>query len=677
MELRNYLNIVKRWFWLLVVGLILGCGIAYSLSARQTPIFQSSTKLLVSRAPENKTDYTDYWTDQQLAQTYIQLLTTQPVLDAASGRLGYPVTAGQVSASLIKDTRIIRVAIEDSNPVRTADIANTLMSVLIEQNEKLQSGQFAQSEESLQTQLKQVESQIASLQLEVGKVSGESLQNQLSEVKDQIDTLQTQILRLQGTIHAPRPTQLVVITPTAQLTSTGKVDPQKPTETQAAVILYTTPTLRPDESQAIQQNQFEMDQAQRMLTFYQEIYTNLVTSSVSKDSGQGLDQKQNTLVLYQQIYSNLLSSYESVRLARLVSTPNIVQVERGSIPTNPIRPRPINDAGIGGAIGLMIAAMIIFLVEYLDDSIKLPDDISRITGVPVIGYIAEMDHSKTKGEEVYVASKPRAAITEAFRSLRTNISFSEVDRLIQTILVTSPTPEDGKTTIAVNLAMIMAQSGKKTILVDADLRRPRCHRFLGLPNREGLSDIFLSHQSAEVVTREWKKDSNLSVITSGKLPPNPSELLGSEKMLRILDELKGMADVIIIDSPPFLVSDPSVLASIVDGVVLIVKPGVSRTESIRAIVDQLQRVNAKVLGIVFNRIPRNRGYYYGGYSYYSGYYYRSKYGATNRYYDEDHRWTGSIPGRIKHSFKKIFSSRSVEKPYADSDPKEIIDPVKE
>jgi non-specific protein-tyrosine kinase len=213
--------------------------------------------------------------------------------------------------------------------------------------------------------------------------------------------------------------------------------------------------------------------------------------------------------------------------------------------------------------------------------------------------------------------QPRSPVSEAFRSLRTNLEFSSIQKPIHSILVTSPGPSEGKTTVAVNLAAIFSQIKKRVILLDADLRRPHVHHLLGLSNREGLSSLFLNTDHASNIGRSREDLPNLVAITSGSLPPNPAELLGSEKMSRILQEMTRNVDLVVIDTPPSLVADALILAAKVDAVLFVIKPGFTRVETARASVKSFNRIGARVVGVVMNRIPRNRSHYYGGYTYYS------------------------------------------------------------
>jgi capsular exopolysaccharide synthesis family protein len=195
-----------------------------------------------------------------------------------------------------------------------------------------------------------------------------------------------------------------------------------------------------------------------------------------------------------------------------------------------------------------------------------------------------------------------------------------VSKPIKTILVTSSGASEGKTSVAINLAVVMAQGGKKVILMDADLRRPSVSEKLGVPNNKGLSDLFLGQLEVKDVRTSWDVE-NVTTIMSGPPPPNPVDLLSSTRMDDILEDLKQDADIIILDGPPFLVADAGILASKVDGVLLVFRHGYTRREVARNATERFKRVGANVLGVVFNRIPRSGIDLYGHYGYgYEGYY---------------------------------------------------------
>ncbi len=590
MELKQYLTLLRRWIWLLILGLVLGVGVGYIVSIYTTPIYRASTKFMVVRSPQQSTSELSYVSDYQLTSTYVAWLKTTPVIEAASDKLNYGINAGGISAQTVQNTQIIQVMVEDPDPEHAAAIANTLVEVLVERNDLVQASRYTTTEASLQAQVKQIEEQINSLQGQINLISTESVKEQLTQIENQISILQEEISSLQRDI--------------ATLNSYGM--------------------LTAEQQQQLTDKQARLAQIQPVLALYQQVYTNLVVLGQPYTSGSNgedprISQMQTTLGLYQQIYLALLNNLESVRLARLQNTPNIVQIEAASVPGGPIRPRTMNNLLLGGAIGLMLAAGAAFLIEYLDDTLKTPEDIEQALGLPVLGYIAEMQYAEKGKENLYVAMQPRSPVSEAFRSLRTNLEFAGVEKPLKSILVTSPGPSEGKSTVAVNLAAIIAQGGKNVMLIDADLRRPHIHRFLGISNRMGLSDVFRGITSLETVYRTWDGTKGLTVVTSGSLPPNPSELLSSERMTQVINTLEAQFDVVVIDSPPSLVSDAPVLAAKVDGVLLVVHPGHTHIDAARATLEQVNRSGARMVGVVLNRIPRNRAHYYGGYRYYSPY----------------------------------------------------------
>jgi capsular exopolysaccharide synthesis family protein len=298
-------------------------------------------------------------------------------------------------------------------------------------------------------------------------------------------------------------------------------------------------------------------------------------------------------------------------LARLQNTPNVVSIETAVVPTNPVRPKPVTNTGLSAVVGLLLAGGIAFLIEYLDDTIRTPEDIERILKLPVIGYIGNIDVGQGEAVDLHVLMHPRSPISEAFRSLRTNLEFTNVDRALKKILVTSAGPSEGKTMVAVNLAAIIAQGGKRVLLIDADMRRPRIHSIFGISNRVGLSTLFRGNMTVRSVMRAVEGLENVFIITSGNLPPNPTELLASTKMDHILQEASQDVDVIIVDSPPSIVADFQVLATKLDGVLMVVQPGNTRADAAFAMLEQLGRVDGSMLGVVLNKIPRD-SYHYSG-----------------------------------------------------------------
>jgi polysaccharide biosynthesis transport protein len=345
------------------------------------------------------------------------------------------------------------------------------------------------------------------------------------------------------------------------------------------------------------------------ITKNQELLGTLNSARQIAQTQSDINVLETKLITLQSNYANLLSNTDR-------GASNVLSiVEAASLPTVPIGPSRLPMILLSVGIAFIIAAGAAYLLEYLDDTLKTPDDITRVLNLPVLGSLSEVKPGQNEAD--YVEENPRSIIAESFRSLRTNLEFVAIDKPLDTILITSSGVSEGKTSVATNLAIVMAQGGKKVILLDADMRNPSIHAALKISNSVGLSDLFRCPANAKIVTNEWKD--GILVITAGKMPPNPTDLLGSNKMNEIIDELKQMADVVIIDGPPFIVIDAAVLSAKVDGVLLVVRHAITRKGAARATMEQLRRSGARVLGVAINRIPRTGEGYFGTYRYHDKY----------------------------------------------------------
>ncbi len=361
----------------------------------------------------------------------------------------------------------------------------------------------------------------------------------------------------------------------------------------------------------------------------------MFSASELANTQKQIDALQIKLTTLQTNYVSLLSNTQQGAINSLsVLSP-------AARPQTPIGPNRLALNLLAGASGLVLAVGAAYLLEFLDATIKTPEEISRLFGLSVIGYIA--DTRLVEGKP-HVAEQPHSTVAEAFRSLMTNLEFAGVEKPLKTILVTSAAASEGKTTIATNLAITMAQGGKKVILLDADLRRPKVHAFLGLPNKAGVNEIYEGGLEVMEALQTWK-DENLAVITAGSRAANPTELLGSEKMSQILSSLEGVAEVVILDGPPFLVADAWVLAAKVDGVLLVVRPTYTHRDAVRTVMEQVTRMGARVVGVALNRIPARQAEYYGGYWYISPYHANNRYGYVGDNGSDKAR-TGSRRGKM-------------------------------
>jgi succinoglycan biosynthesis transport protein ExoP len=299
--------------------------------------------------------------------------------------------------------------------------------------------------------------------------------------------------------------------------------------------------------------------------------------------------------------------------------PSAVQihvVRPGSVPSGPSSPRPVVNIAIGLVLGAIAGVGAGVLKDALDTRIGHAEDVAGAGDIPVLGEIPY--EGAARKHPLAADTNPFGPRSEAFRKLRTNLRFIGVDQPPRTIVISSPRSGDGKSSAALNLAFSLADDGARVILVDADLRCPSIASSLGLVETAGLTSVLSGQAEIADVLQRAERRSAIDVMTSGPVPPNPSELLGAKKMHLVLDALSENADYVIVDSPPLLpVTDAAVVASGTDGVVLLVRAGRTKRDELRAALESLNAVNANTLGVVMNMMKaakrdRYRYYYYYG-----------------------------------------------------------------
>ncbi|MFZ1599319.1 MAG: polysaccharide biosynthesis tyrosine autokinase, partial [Anaerolineae bacterium] len=306
---------------------------------------------------------------------------------------------------------------------------------------------------------------------------------------------------------------------------------------------------------------------------------------------------------------------------------NIAVTTPALTPIVPIRPRTLTNTLLAAIVGAMLALGLAFLVEYLDDTIHDSEQVRDLLGLATLGAILRVRPRDNPEAALVTLDKKHSPIAEGYRVLRTNIQFSGVDEPVRALLITSASPQEGKSTTTANLAVTLAQADQRVILVDTDLRRPTAHKLFNLSNNVGITSALMQRtdQAADAVLQDTAVN-GLRVLTSGPLPPNPSELLGSERMRHLVERLRSQCDVLIFDSPPVMAAaDAAILSTLVDGTLLVIDAdGTRRAEALRA-QETLAKVGGRLLGAVLNKLgERSSGYY----SYY--YYYYSRDGKSER-----------------------------------------------
>ncbi|MGE2736469.1 polysaccharide biosynthesis tyrosine autokinase [Mycolicibacterium vaccae] len=314
-------------------------------------------------------------------------------------------------------------------------------------------------------------------------------------------------------------------------------------------------------------------------------------------------------------------SDEFVTLVRELETPDngrvpdarVVVEQRASIPAEPVVPRTTRNLAGGLALGLLLGVGLAIVRDLLDNTVKSRDGLEQITGVGTVGSIP-LDKERRK-QAAIAFEHDNSGIAEAFRKLRTNLQFLAVDNPPRVIVVTSSLPHEGKSTTAINLALALAEADHSVVMVDGDMRRPMLAKYLDLVGTVGFSTVLSGRATLDDALQETRFP-GLTVLTSGAVPPNPSELLGSQAARSVLDDLRSRFDYVILDSTPLLaVTDAAILAANADGVLLMARFGHTKRDQLSHAVESLRSVAAPLLGAVFTMMPTRGTSTYGGYSY--------------------------------------------------------------
>jgi len=333
--------------------------------------------------------------------------------------------------------------------------------------------------------------------------------------------------------------------------------------------------------------------------------------------------------VYQDTYSFLLEKKGVLQVTRASQIGDIWVVEPAQAGPDFVKPRVKKNLLLALILGLALGIGLAFFLDYLDNSIKNAEDIQSVVSLPVLGTIGHHPRAKerraVKGPDLFLLEDSDSQLAESFRTLRANLLFSSVDRPRRLIAFSSPLPEDGKSTCAANLAVALSQMGKRVLLVDTDLRKSSLHRVFHRDRSPGLSNVLAENdwQTALEKAILLTETHGLYLLAAGERPPNPNEILGSEKMGQLIDLLSRRFDFILFDTPPLLqISDALVLSQRLDGVVLVVRGGKTSKDSLKDAVELLSKAQTDIIGVVLNDIDfrRERYYYASQYKYYGKYY---------------------------------------------------------
>ena len=511
-DLREYLAVLRNRKWTILLVLLLVVASALAFSFRQTPIYQSTTRLLVKGVP---TDGSGYVQPPNL-ETEAEILASEPIATRVIEELDLPLTPDASIAQLTvtpaaETALVLELSYSSTDPETARDAPNSYASSYIDyKRDKAQEA------------------------LELGR---QAVENQLTPVQEQLDAVTRRL-------GAP---------------GVGTDDALRSTlETERAALIAQLGVLE-----------------QRVDDFELSIPIDLAGGEV---------------------------------------------IQPAALPTSPTSPDHVKNGLLAVFLGLMLGIGLAFLRERLDDRLRGRGDIERALNAPVLATIPRVQTNKKANTELVTRSQPRSSASEAYRSLRTNLQFLMTQQSVRSVLVTSPSAGEGKTMTCGNLATVLTQAGQRVILVSCDLRRPTLERYFNVETQPGLSN-WLAEGDDEIW--EFVKDpgiANLRIIPSGPIPGNPAELLTSRRLRTLVDTLESNCDLVLIDSPPSLaVADASILASHVDGVLLVLNATTTHRSAAARAKEELERVGASLLGCVYNAHDASSSPYYYQPYYSSGY----------------------------------------------------------
>ena len=576
---------------------------------------------------------------------------------------------GSLKVQQIPDTSLVEIKYSDSNPSLAADIANAIAAAFIEQNVKSRYDSTMQAADwlskqlaDLQIKMESSQARLIQYQKEHAIVGTDEKQNLTTE---KLDELNKELIGAQADRIQRESLYQIATTNNPETLSSILQDPiltglrQRQTELQTQYALLSTefgpayPKVLEIRNQLDQIDRNYREQVENSVNRIKNDYQTAVNrermlqTALAEQTGVADQLNQNAIqykVLKQeadsnrQLYDGLLEQLKQASLAAGLNSSNIRVVDRARVPLHPARPSIPRNLEFALLIGLVVGVVIAFGLEALDTTVRTPEQAESISGLPILGVIPlqsalgavtgiKKAHLLQKAPRNNIGPRPlishlepRSEVTEAYRALRTSILLSSVSHPPRSILVTSSVPQDGKTMTCVNIAIVLAQQGKRILLLDADMRRPNIHRAFGLNGQVGLSNILTG--SAKVNDAiQASVQPNLFVIPAGPVPPHPAELLSSPLMQDLLGKWRDDYDHVIIDSPPVIsVTDPVILSVKTDAVLLVIRSGQTTAAHVRRTRDLLQSVNAGLLGVVVNAADLGSPDYY--------YYYGSKY----RYY---------------------------------------------
>jgi succinoglycan biosynthesis transport protein ExoP len=642
-DIRRYLTIISRWWWLIVGCAMVAAVSAFVVSSFLPPTYEASAVVIITE-PQYQMQFDPRFTVEEQVPAYkafptlaesdgvlervVESYTPSPAAHIESWSI--QTLSKMVEASSEGDPSLVVLTVSSRSPEDAAGIASAWAEELIEQG----NGIYAVSEDDVaffETQVAQAKTTLddadAALVAFQGQNRSNILQAELSSLlRFQTDYLADQraITYLLQDIEALR----------GQLARQPASQPSSLSDDLTLLFLqikaFNASASAPIQLQVNSAESLSNRSLSEQIAFLDDLADALEAKSKEIES-QTATLEPEILALQEQLqelqleqgrlerarslaHETYLTLARKLEEARITAQGNdgVLQVgSRAAVPVEPTGPHRLMNTVLAGMVGGLLGMGAVLAFEYLDDKIRVPDDVDRHLGIKTVGTIGRLASDET----LVTLTEPFSPASEAFRILSTNVRCAGVGDSVRTLLVTGVGSAGGKTTTAANLAVALAQAGLTVTVVDADLRRPRQHRLFGLDAQDGLTRSLV--EGGMDGRLQPSQVERLSILPAGERAPNPPGLLGSQRLRDILDDLTKKADVVIVDSPPVLpVTDAAILAQAVDGVLLVIDAGETDRDAARQAAESLEQVGAQLIGVVLNKVSTRRGGYYNHQEYY-------------------------------------------------------------
>jgi succinoglycan biosynthesis transport protein ExoP len=701
-HLLDYFIILRKHQWLIATFLLTVVTVVTIASFKMKPVYQAAARVEVDKESQNTlpfqgANYDEYIDMENYVETQVKILQSEtlalqtinelnlgqyPEFGGVPVRLALPhgsagVTRpailgaflGRLSIKRVPNSRLVEVQFESGDPALAARVANGHVQTYLEQNFRSKYDATTQASGFLSQELEE-------LRIKVEKSEDARLAYERANQIWQIDEKQNITTQTLGDLNkavTEAQTALAGQEALYRMAMSGNVDLLPEVRNSPVIQELTKRKSALDESYAEALDQYgpNYPKVQRIAEQKKEVEQDLaraqkiMVGSIEEDfktARQHLDLLQEALdrqkgesndlgeklVQYhilqhdaesnKQLYDGLLQKLKEAGITAGLRSSNIRVVDPALIPTSPAGPQKARNILLSFLVGLIGGIGLAIFREYLDNTVKSPDDVESLAGLPSLAVVpslpgsnghhgkwSQLAHKNAQHTgsdprvETLAHTQPKSQISEAFRALRTSLLLSQAEHPPQVILVTSALPREGKTTAAVNLAVTLAQLGDRTLLIDCDLRKPGIRRALNLTTSKevGLSSYLAGVANLDEILFSHPTISNLEAMTTGPIPPSPADLLSSHRMREGIAELRRRFKFIVIDSPPVMAAtDAVIVSSLTDGVLLVVRSGETPKEAFTRTRDLLSAVKSRILGVVLNAVDSNAPDYYYSYRYY-------------------------------------------------------------